>query len=308
MTGTTADVGTEQTRENIPPQLRNLRERFIQTLAYEAGGLLLVTPIYALVAGKKAAESFTLMVALSVLVMIWSPIFNTLFDWVEGRTTGRSASDRPHRLRLLHAALLEVTSVVVTLPAVMWLGGHDFLSALAIDVGLTLAYAAYAYVFHFSFDKLRPVTTMPAAVSVLATTEQFGIHVMMDGYAADPVLLLDSVYLKSLLYDLPVKLGMHRICEPQVVTVGPLNPKDSGGISGFVMIAESHISFHTFPNRGFVTIDLYTCQANMDPQIIVSLLKSAFRLTDVDVFVQKRGLRYPSADQFDQDDILNRAA
>jgi len=30
------------------------------------------------------------------------------------------------------------------------------------------------------------------------------------------------------------------------------------------MIAESHISFHTFPKRGFVTIDVYTCQNELD--------------------------------------------
>jgi S-adenosylmethionine decarboxylase len=128
------------------------------------------------------------------------------------------------------------------------------------------------------------------------TTEQFGIHVMVDGYGASPDLLSDRAYLLSLLYDLPKELGMHRICEPQVVEVGPMNPKDSGGIGGFVMIAESHISFHTFPNRGFVTMDLYTCQAHMSGAKITVMLKEAFGLKDADVFIQPRGMRYPSTD------------
>jgi S-adenosylmethionine decarboxylase len=128
------------------------------------------------------------------------------------------------------------------------------------------------------------------------TTEQFGIHVMVDGYGASPERLSDRAYLLSLLYDLPEQLGMHRICEPELVEVGPMNPKDSGGLSGFVMIAESHISFHTFPKRGFVTADLYTCQAHMDGEKIAQMLKSAFALKDADVFIQKRGMRYPSAD------------
>ena len=59
-------------------------------------------------------------------------------------------------------------------------------------------------------------------------------------------------------------MGMHAINEPVVVEVGPKNRKDPGGLSGFVMIAESHISFHTFPKRGFVTIDVYTCQNELD--------------------------------------------
>lgn len=127
-------------------------------------------------------------------------------------------------------------------------------------------------------------------------TEQFGIHVMVDGYGASPALLADRAYLLALLYELPKELGMHRICEPEVVEVGPMNPKDSGGISGFVMIAESHISFHTFPKRGFVTMDLYTCQAQMNGQILAAKLKKAFGLTDADVFIQPRGTRYPSTD------------
>ncbi|MGL4490632.1 MAG: S-adenosylmethionine decarboxylase [Rhizobiaceae bacterium] len=125
-------------------------------------------------------------------------------------------------------------------------------------------------------------------------TEQFGIHIMIDGYGAPAHLLEDRNHLLNLLYDLPAEMAMHRICEPQLVEVGPMNPKDPGGFSGFVMIAESHISFHTFPQRGFVTMDLYTCQNDIDQDWAVARLKSAFGLKDADVFVQERGLRYPT--------------
>jgi S-adenosylmethionine decarboxylase len=100
----------------------------------------------------------------------------------------------------------------------------------------------------------------------------------------------------KLLEDLPRLIGMHPIAAPQLVRVGPLNRKDPGGISGFVMIAESHISFHTFPARGFVTMDLYTCQGNINRPRTIALLKRAFQLTDADVFVQDRGMRYPVED------------
>jgi len=62
------------------------------------------------------------------------------------------------------------------------------------------------------------------------------------------------------------------------------------------MIAESHISFHTFPARGFVTIDLYTCRDTIDRPRVVTLLTEAFAITSVDVFAQDRGLRYPLTD------------
>jgi S-adenosylmethionine decarboxylase len=126
-----------------------------------------------------------------------------------------------------------------------------------------------------------------------ANTEQFGIHIMIDGYNAPRQLLSNQVYLWSLLEDLPKLIGMHSIAEPQLVEVGELNPKDPGGLSGFVMIAESHISFHTFPARGFITMDLYTCQSGIDRDWVIDLLKTSFALEDADVFVQERGMRYP---------------
>ncbi len=128
----------------------------------------------------------------------------------------------------------------------------------------------------------------------MLATEQFGVHFMMDGYNADKNKLQDEAALGQLLVDLPLKMGMHTICDPVVVSVGPNNHKDPGGISGFVMIAESHLSFHTFPNRGFVSIDVYTCQNQLDTDKLKAELTEAFGINNSDVYVQKRGLSYPS--------------
>ena len=124
--------------------------------------------------------------------------------------------------------------------------------------------------------------------------ESFGVHLMIDGYSASGPLMTDAAALRGLLAALPGEMGMHTICEPVVVSVGPNCLKDPGGLSGFVMIAESHISFHTFPGRGFVTIDLYTCQTGLDRQGTIDRLLRAFRLEDAEVHVQERGLRYPA--------------
>ena len=127
-------------------------------------------------------------------------------------------------------------------------------------------------------------------------TGRFGVHLMLDGYGADPARVRDRAKLTGILDTLPALLGMHPIAPAQVVEVGPNNLKDPGGLSGFVMIAESHISCHTFPARGFVTIDLYTCRDTLDRTRVVALLTEAFAITSADVFVQARGLRYPLAD------------
>jgi uncharacterized membrane protein len=143
--------------EHVTTPLRCTKERILQSLCFEAGGLLLVVPAYALIFASSAKHSFGLLFVLSLLVLAWSPLHNTVFDWWEARLTGGVASDRPHGLRFVHATSHEATSVAVTLPALMWLGGHGFWGAIAVDVCLTLTYAAYAYVFHLAFDWLRPV-------------------------------------------------------------------------------------------------------------------------------------------------------
>ena len=137
--------------------LRCVRERIYQTLAYELGGLLLATPLYSIMFGASQLASLTLTMALSLAVMFWSPIHNTAFDWVEWQWTGRVASDRPRTLRLVHAAMHEATSAIVTLPLIMGLGGHSLWTSFGIDMGLTLLYTAYAYFFHQLYDSLRPV-------------------------------------------------------------------------------------------------------------------------------------------------------
>jgi uncharacterized membrane protein len=137
--------------------VRSARERALQTLWFEAIGIAVVAPAYALAAGSSMQSSVVLLVALSLAVMAWSACFNTAFDRLEWRCTGRRASDRPHPWRIAHALLHEASAVLVTWPLIVALTDLGWLDALVADLALTLTYAAYAYLFHLGFDRLRPV-------------------------------------------------------------------------------------------------------------------------------------------------------
>jgi uncharacterized membrane protein len=137
--------------------LRSPQERIIQTLAFEIGGLFLVLPLFVLVTGNGAGEGFLLLAVLSVAVMIWSPLHNTVFDRLDLWLSGRVASARPQGWRMLHAISHEVTVVVVTLPIMLGLGGLSLGDALLANIGLTAVYTAYAYAFHLVYDRWRPV-------------------------------------------------------------------------------------------------------------------------------------------------------
>lgn len=122
---------------------------------------------------------------------------------------------------------------------------------------------------------------------------QFGVHFMLDGYGCSESHLKDKEKLTTMLLEIPKNMGMHVINEPVVVEVGPKNRKDPGGLSGFVMIAESHISFHTFPQRGFVTIDVYTCQNDLDTNALTEMFTKAFEINHSQTHVLERGTQYP---------------
>ncbi len=122
----------------------------------------------------------------------------------------------------------------------------------------------------------------------------FGEHLTIDGYGGSESKLNNKVLVLQVLTDLPMKLGMHTLCTPQVFWADGNNIKDPGGWSGFVVIQESHISIHTFPNRKFVSADVYTCKSGLDSKAILEYFENTFDIKDIETNFILRGTRYPS--------------
>ncbi|MFM7205029.1 MAG: adenosylmethionine decarboxylase [Myxococcota bacterium] len=62
------------------------------------------------------------------------------------------------------------------------------------------------------------------------------------------------------------------------------------GISGVVIIAESHLAIHTWPEHGYVAADIFTCGERLEAQEAVDVLKTQFRAARVEVTRLARGL------------------
>ena len=116
------------------------------------------------------------------------------------------------------------------------------------------------------------------------------MHLLVDGYGADPEKLKDVDLVHDFLDEYPSSIGMTKIVPPQVYTYRGQRPED-WGVSGFVLIAESHISIHTFPYRGYVNIDIFSCR-DFDPDASLDDVKRAFSLREVKVWTLERGLEY----------------
>ena len=122
----------------------------------------------------------------------------------------------------------------------------------------------------------------------------FGEHLMIDGYGGDKAKLNDKELVWKCLDELPELTGMGKLSKPEVYFAEGNDGKDPGGWSGFVIIVESHISIHTFPARGFLSVDVYTCKNGMDTKFILDYFKKSFGLQDIEQNFVKRGTRYPS--------------
>ena|SRR5690554_1490764 len=62
------------------------------------------------------------------------------------------------------------------------------------------------------------------------------------------------------------------------------------GVSGVVVIAESHIAIHTWPEYMYAAVDIFTCGDTIDPWIIQEYLKENFESRNVSSMEMKRGL------------------
>lgn len=63
----------------------------------------------------------------------------------------------------------------------------------------------------------------------------------------------------------------------------------SGGVSGVVLLAESHISIHTWPERDYAAIDIFMC-GECDPHLSVAVLKAQFKPASIQVQDIRRGI------------------
>jgi len=117
------------------------------------------------------------------------------------------------------------------------------------------------------------------------------MHVTIDGFGGNARRLADEALVRSLLDRYPAEIGMTPIAAPHVTRYVGSKPED-WGISGFILIAESHIALHTFPHHGYLWLDIFSCKG-FDAEPVIVDIRRQFELTDTRIHVLERGLEYP---------------
>jgi len=116
------------------------------------------------------------------------------------------------------------------------------------------------------------------------------MHLVIDGYSRDRGILRDVDLIYDLLDDLPDLIGMTKIANPRVFSHTGKKIED-WGVSGIVLIAESHISIHTFVERAFVNVDVFSCKS-FDTKKTLEYIKQELKLERYKHYTLERGLEF----------------
>ena len=110
-----------------------------------------------------------------------------------------------------------------------------------------------------------------------------GRHVLLELRDCDPQVLNDLNFLKRCLIDTAEQIGATVLGE----SFSQFSPQ---GVSGVVIISESHLCIHTWPEYGYAAVDVFTCGQTVDPVQAVKLIVEKLGSKDSSFTEIKRGV------------------
>ena len=114
-----------------------------------------------------------------------------------------------------------------------------------------------------------------------------GNHLIIDGVDISESLLDDEKLIKKILRELPKVVDMHTLTNAKVIRATP-KEYDTGGLTGFIVLSESNISIHTYPQEGKFYLDLFSCM-EFDVDKAINYPKKKFDMKDFKQTLLKRG-------------------
>ncbi|MGJ9382417.1 S-adenosylmethionine decarboxylase proenzyme [Salipaludibacillus neizhouensis] len=113
--------------------------------------------------------------------------------------------------------------------------------------------------------------------------ETMGRHIIAELWGCDIDKLNNIEYIERLFVDAALEAG----AEVREVAFHKFAPY---GVSGVVIISESHLTIHSFPEHGYASIDVYTCGDRIDPNIASEYISKALSAKTTEVVEVPRGM------------------
>jgi S-adenosylmethionine decarboxylase len=110
-----------------------------------------------------------------------------------------------------------------------------------------------------------------------------GRHILAEIYGCDAAILNNCELIEKFMVEAALEAG----AEIREVTFHKFSPQ---GVSGVVVISESHLSIHTWPELGYAAVDVFTCGERVNPWDACNYLKLKFKAVNMSASEVKRGI------------------
>ena len=108
-------------------------------------------------------------------------------------------------------------------------------------------------------------------------------HILFDLEKCEFDLLNDESFIKETLEE----ASKEAKCEVLKIETHKFEPQ---GVTGYALLAESHISIHTWPEKGIAKCDIFSCNSDNDPMLAIEYLKERFQTIHVKRWTCDRSL------------------
>lgn len=113
--------------------------------------------------------------------------------------------------------------------------------------------------------------------------KELGRHILAEIYGCDPEILNDKVLIEKIMVDSALKAG----AEVREVAFHKFSPQ---GVSGVVIISESHLTIHTWPELGYAAVDVFTCGDRINPWNACDYMTEFLKAKNMTATEVKRGI------------------
>ncbi|MFD2169417.1 adenosylmethionine decarboxylase [Tumebacillus lipolyticus] len=113
--------------------------------------------------------------------------------------------------------------------------------------------------------------------------DTMGRHVIAELWECDQQILNSQADVEKVMVNAALESG----AEVREVVFHKFSPQ---GVSGVVVISESHLTIHSFPEHGYASIDVYTCGDRIDPQVATDYITKRLRAGRVETIFIPRGV------------------
>lgn len=110
-----------------------------------------------------------------------------------------------------------------------------------------------------------------------------GRHILAEIYGCDSQILDNKDYIQKIMVEAALKAGAE-------VRESIFHKFSPAGVSGVVIISESHLTIHTWPELGYAAVDVFTCGNSINPWDACDYMTEALNAKNMTATEVKRGI------------------